>query len=357
MTVLVYCLAKILLVEPYYQRKYIPLGLLKISTYHKNKRDEVQYIRGLSWFNDYEPDLIYITSLFTWDADVIIETINNYKKRFPKAEIKVGGLLATLMPDMIKQKTGITPFIGIWEDVEQLRPDWSLFKNLDYTCGFSTRGCPNACAWCMVRKHEPKYIEISNWQDSLDLTKKNIILWDNNFLASSKEHFDNVIDKLKEIGKRVDFNQGLDIRLLDEYKAKRLAEIKLNPIRFSFDHPNQEKPLEQGIELLRKYQKVTRDNCVIYLLINYQETPEEALRRANKVLSLGLCVYSMRYRPLDSVSKEKYLSSKWTEKELRKFTHFFTGKTQQKQRKYEEYDSKAKSKKKHINKNKILIFQ
>jgi len=84
----------VLLVEPAYKNPYPPLGLLKISTWHKRKGDDVQIIKdtphsvNLDLFEKKERcykrlkehyDLIYITSLFTYQAHYVIETIKYYK--------------------------------------------------------------------------------------------------------------------------------------------------------------------------------------------------------------------------------------------------------------------------------------
>lgn len=71
---------KVLLVEPNYKNKYPPLGLMKISTYHKMLEDEVHFVKGIDQeLEDEVWDRIYITTLFTFDFDVDVKTINYYK--------------------------------------------------------------------------------------------------------------------------------------------------------------------------------------------------------------------------------------------------------------------------------------
>ena len=107
----------VLLVEPAYNNPYPPLGLLKISTWHKRKGDIVQLIKdtqhnkAIDEFQEKERcyknlkddyDDIYITSLFTYQAYYVVDSIRYYKSKFPKSRIKVGGIMATLIPEYIK---------------------------------------------------------------------------------------------------------------------------------------------------------------------------------------------------------------------------------------------------------------
>lgn len=86
----------------------------------------------------------------------------------------------------------------------------------------TTTGCVRKCKFCLVPKTEGKFQELDDWEDKP-------ILIDNNLLASSRKHFDRVIDRLIKWG-WADFNQGLDARLLTDYHAKRIAEIKKRTI-------------------------------------------------------------------------------------------------------------------------------
>lgn len=243
----------ILLVEPAYNNLYPPLGLLKISTWHKRKGDNVQFIKdilhspALDLFEKEEKcyknlkehyDIIYITSLFTYQAQFVIDSIKYYKNRFPNAKIKVGGIMATLLPEYIKERVAIKPHIGLLRGAENCPPDYSLYPNWPYSISFTTRGCLRNCLFCAVKKHEPKYYVKENWPEDVDITKKGIIFWDNNWLYSSNFEKDvKILMKFQKIGiVQIDFNQGLDCRLLDEDRVRLLSQIKIKPLRFAFDN-------------------------------------------------------------------------------------------------------------------------
>ena len=323
----------VLLVEPAYNNFYPPLGLMKISTWHKKKGDDVMLIKDtphnstLDLFERNEKcykklkehyDIIYITSLFTYQALYVIESVKYYRNRFPKARIKVGGIMATLMPEYIKEKSGIEPHIGLLRSAENCPPDYSWYPNLSYSISFTTRGCPRNCPFCAVRKHEPKFEVKENWPEDIDITKKGVIFWDNNWLASP--HFEKDIKRLLKFQKigitQIDFNQGLDCRLLDEDKVKLLSQIKIKPLRLAFDNGSEDGHIQKAIQLAQKY---GFKDIRIYVLYNFKDgndTPEYFYYRINEINKLGALAYPMRYRPLDSVNRQ-YISDKWDKKLLR----------------------------------------
>lgn len=328
---------KVLLVEPFYKRKYPPLGLMKISTYHKERGDAVKYVRTtVAKYLDVNPDVIYVTSLYTWDFDIVVQTVNSFKERFPQAEIKVGGLLATLLPEKIEKATGIKPHVGLLDCAEPCKPDYSLFPELDCSLVFSTRGCIRKCDFCMTRKHEPRFHEVPKWYESVDETKPKIVFFDNNFLASSKRHFDSVIDKLVELNKKVDFNQGLDCRLFNEYKAKKLSEIRIKPVRFAFDVMAQKPYVRRAIRLTRRYITDNYREIIVYVLYNFKDTPEEAMYRAKTVRDLGATPFAMCYTPIDSTEKN-HVSENWTQRQVIDFGRYWCRAWLWKSISYEEY--------------------
>jgi hypothetical protein len=325
----------ILLVEPPYNNPYPPLSLMKISTWHKKKGDDVQLIkdnhhsvnldlfekkqRYYKKFKDHY-DIIYITSLFTYQAQFVIESIKYYQGRFPNSRIRLGGIMATLIPEYVKEKTGIEPHVGLLRGAENCSPDYSWFPNLSYSLTFTSRGCPRTCPFCGVRKHEPKFFAKENWVEDIDITKRRIIFWDNNWLASP--NFEKDVKRLMKFRKigitQIDFNQGLDCRYLDEEKIKLLSQIKINPLRLAFDNGSEDGHIQKAIELAQKY---GFKDISVYVLYNFEDdkdTPEYFYYRINEINKLGALAYPMRYRPLNSASSSaQYRSDKWDDKLLR----------------------------------------
>ena len=210
----------VLLIEPDYKSIYPPLGLMKISTWHKKRGNKVDFARGNVLYKK-KYNAIYITTLFTYHANEVIETINFYRNYYPSAKLRVGGIFASLMPDYIKSRTGITPHVGLLNSVEKCVPDYSLFPNLKYSLTFTTRGCLRKCQYCAVRTHEPRFFTRDEWEKDIDLKKDRIVFWDNNWFFSP--NFLKDIEKLKKFNKPFDFNQGLDARLFNVEKARLLS--------------------------------------------------------------------------------------------------------------------------------------
>jgi hypothetical protein len=360
---------KILLVEPAYKSKYPPLGLMKLSTYHKIKRDEVVFVRGCnSKVRDTFWDRVYITTLFTYTWDETVKTIKFYRETLFNLSGKcfVGGILASLMPQDLFNATGIQPIQGLLDDpkkidqedniiIDSLPPDYDVIKqvenvdfsyaNTDAYLGYTTRGCVWKCEFCAVKRFEPKYIpyidikKIINGVIDKYGAKQNLLLMDNNVLASSQ--FDHIIDDIKALGfvngatfgktkrKRiVDFNQGLDAKFLTEEKMKRLAEIPLDPMRIAFDDIGYKSTYIKAVRLAHKYGQKNMSN---YILYNFKDSPDDFYERLRINIDLNeefekdtkgvkTIIYSfpMRYIPLNAKNRDIDTgNSKWNKRYLR----------------------------------------
>lgn len=327
---------RVLLIEPEYKVNYPPLGLMKISTYHKMHGDEVVFYRGTNAsIRDQNWEVIYITTLFTFLWRSTIETIKFYQRNRTNVEnIKVGGILASLLQDDVEAETGIRPHFGLWGKADRLPPDYSLtdgtyeyWKN-NASFAYMTKGCRNRCPFCAVSKLEPKYVDFIPLKHQLSSSKKDLVLLDNNVLASKK--FPRIINEIKECGfakgamygnahRIVDFNQGLDARLLTEEKMELLSQLPIEPLRIAFDNIKLEKLYVEKVRLAHKYGIKHLSN---YILFNYRDTPEDFYERLrinielNAELGLSIFSFPMRYIPLDAKDR-RYVSPDWNPTQLR----------------------------------------
>jgi radical SAM superfamily enzyme YgiQ (UPF0313 family) len=289
----------LLLVEPAYKIKYPPLGLMKISTYHKSRGDEVVFYKGTSAaIRDQNWDIIYITTLFTFQWKRTIVTIKYYQRNKLKTNnIKVGGILASLLHSDVESETGITPHFGLWEEVDRLKPDYTLTNGVyeyytnNTSIGYMTKGCVNHCSYCAVPKLEPNFIPFIPLEQQLGSNKKDLILLDNNVLASPE--FPSIVEDIKKHGfqkgarfrdayRYVDFNQGVDARLLDEDKMELLSQLALKPLRIAFDNVKLEKLYIEKVRLVYKYGVRHLSN---YILFNFDDYPEDFYKR----LRINIC--------------------------------------------------------------------
>lgn len=360
----------ILLVEPKYKSKYPPLGLMKISTYHKLKGDRVVFVKGCvpeiqsqSW------DRIYISSLFTYYWKETLQTIYYYQVSVPSsADIYVGGVMATLLYDDLKAATGATVIPGLLDKpgmldaddkiiIDTLTPDYSIvnsiginfyYKLQDCYIGYATRGCPRRCPFCAVYRIEPEFVHYLPLKRQVQLIqelygeKRDLILLDNNVLAS--DCFPKIIRDIKSLGfeqgatysyinksgittvvkRYVDFNQGLDLRLLSEDKVALLSEIAIKPFRIAFDNLRYKKLYEEKVRLVAQYGLKYLSTYVLY---NYHDHPDELYKRLeiNVKLNeeLGLQIFSFPMRYIDLCSKSRSADTNgnvgkyWNKKYLR----------------------------------------
>jgi hypothetical protein len=140
------------------------------------------------------------------------------------------------------------------ENIDRLQPDYSIYPAIDNTTayGFLTRGCPNRCKWCVVPEKEGNIHPYMDIEEIAIEGRRNLILMDNNILASDYGILQ--IEKIVRLHLKVDFNQGLDARLVTDDIAKLLAKVKwIKRIRFGCDTPGQIEECERAISLIDKY--------------------------------------------------------------------------------------------------------
>ncbi len=264
--------------------KIANLALMKISAWHKLNGDEVKWHDPL--FD--RPDRVYASKIFTFTAD--------YDGGFPDCEIIRGGTgydITTKLPD----------------EIEQCNPDYSIYPNCDYAIGFLTRGCIRSCSWCVVPQKEGNIHAVATWQQVKRNDCRDIMFLDNNVLAS--EHGINQIAEMATVkGLRIDFNQGLDARLITEDVARLLCGCKWSRyIRISCDSQAMIKPVTEAVKLLRKFKSKIEIFC--YVMV---KDVAESLDRVEQLRTLTVTPFAQPFRDFASdteITKEQAHFSRW----------------------------------------------
>lgn len=254
------------------------LALMKWSGYHKGRGNDVGLLGTPN--APLSPDEVYVSCVFTWNAPYILGLAKMFS-----CPVHIGG-------------SGVGFEAILPEEVEHTMPDYDLY-GVRYSMGFTSRGCNRNCPWCVVPKKEGSIRDHASLEEFYVAKWGKLRLLDNNFLQSPRWY-----ENLREIivrKIRVDFNQGLDIRLVDWEKAKWLAKchysdtrFKRPRLRFSFDLPQIEDQFLEGINNLFKA-GVKSHHIFVYILVKYNTPFEDDYHRFQVVRNLGCLPFIMVY--------------------------------------------------------------
>jgi hypothetical protein len=237
-------------------------------------------------------DHAYISIIFSWQLQEAIKRINLLKNQ--GLDVIVGGPAAVY--------AGIDSGLDLADAVSWHNPD---------ACRTS-KGCPFHCEFCINQNIE--YHEYDNW------IPRPIVI-DDNITAGSVKHFDKVIDSLKQFDE-VDFNQGISAALVNSHHADRLKELNLKYIRMAWDNINYESKFMRGWDVLRRA-GFPRSKIAVYVLIGFNDTPDDARYRLEMVRRLGGIPFCMRYQPLDTPKRNSWVGDNWTHPELQRYCRYW----------------------------------
>jgi len=263
-------MGKVLLID--FDSKIPNLALLKLSAFHKSRGDSVFLNNGCG-----DPDKVYVSCIYSQNGP----QVRGLTTMYPNIEIGGSGIsLETKLPDAI----------------EHLCPDYDLY-DMDYSMGFTSRGCVRKCPFCIVHRKEkwnPNHADLDEF-----LRHDKLVLLDNNLTASPR--FKQIVSDLTDRGIRTNFNQGMDIRLIDEEKAGLLADVKARDFEFrdrsyyfAWDSMDIEQQVHEGIQHLLNAGILGR-YLNFYILVDFDTTIEQDEYRALKLHEWGVVPYVQVY--------------------------------------------------------------
>lgn len=263
---------------------YPNLPLMKISAWHKQQGDSVEWYRGI--LSDHM-NRVYMSKVFSFtpdyewaiDADEIIKGGSGYA-----IELENGREIYH------KERDNDLP-----AEVEHMYPDYSLYPNLtkDTAYGFLTRGCPRGCSFCHVAAKEGQCsYKVANL-DEFWKGQKEIVLSDPNILAC-KDHKD-LLQQLLDSKARVEFNQGLDVRLVNDGNINLIRQMRIKYIHFAFDRYQDKSIIEPKLRMFREATGWGRHKVVVYILVNYDTELWQDIERIQLCRELDFSPFPMIY--------------------------------------------------------------
>lgn len=264
---------------------YPNLPLMKISAFHKMRGDSVEWYQPLI---SGHMDKVYMSKVFSFTPD--------YEYYVDADEVIKGGTgyaISLINGKEIYDKSKDKPLA---DEIEHIYPDYSLYPEFkDTAYGFLTRGCPRGCDFCHVAPKEGrcshKVADLSEfWRG-----QKKIVLCDPNILACKdcKE----LLKQLIQSKARVNFNQGLDIRMMTKQKAELLSQIKIDGLHFAWDRYEDKDVIIPKFKEFRAVSKINPHDLCVYVLVGDHERQvrDEDLYRIDWLKNNGYAPYVMVY--------------------------------------------------------------
>ena len=268
------------------------LALMKISRYYKEqgynitlKRLELNYYRksekieidALGYFK------VFVSIIFPINKNtVFVKNCNS---------VEYGG-------------TGYSLTKKLPIEIYNSLPDYSIYPENDISYGFITRGCIRNCYFCFVPKKEGK-LRLDTPIDNI-IQHKKVKFMDNNFLAYDK-HKD-IFKQLNNREIKYQFNQALDIRLIDDENARLLSEANyLGEYTFSFDDIKYRIIVEEKVGILKRY--IPKDwRIKMFIYVNPNMEIHDTIKRIEWCREKKILPYIMRDKSCwKSENKEFYI--------------------------------------------------
>lgn len=298
------------------KHRFPNLACMKISAYHKSIGDSVSLLLSYDEIENY--DKVYLSKVFTDtpvpDGITGLSWVEYggtgffYDKAPP-----LNPAIEHIMPDyhlydnfINRQINDAIVLFDDEDDIEKAlrrkRTEFSYY--LDFSLGFTTRGCIRGCSFCVNKNYRSCSLH-SPISEFVDPERKYICLLDDNVLSC--KDWKNIFDELNATGKRFQFKQGLDERLLTDEKCEVIFGSNwIGDYIFAFDNIKDRRLVERKLQLMRKHTDVIPK---FYVFCGFNHTApdtypagfwesdiSDVFERIKILMSYGALPYIMRYK-------------------------------------------------------------
>jgi len=331
----------ILLVEPNFpefnrnkfRKNSLPIGLLKLASFYRAQGHVVKLERENQTVEaQFKPDLILITSSFTYWYKYVWDSVDYHRKMFPNAKIIVGGIYASLMPEHCKQSGCDEVYVGINKEAENCLPAYDLLRpQAIYQIIHTSRGCLRKCSYCGVWKIEPELV----CKESIinEIVTNSIVFYDNNLLANP--NISNILREIIQIREKnphlhCEAQCGIDARLLTKEIALLLKEAGFKNMRIAWDwNYNDWKNIEISLDMLYSA-GFRRKDIYVFMIYNWEIPFKEMEKKRIKCWEWQVQIADCRFRQLDQIvdhyeplksqtSNDYFIHPKWRDDQVKAF--------------------------------------
>lgn len=287
------------------------LALMRISAWHKAQGDSVEW-----WFGFNHYDRVYMSKVFSNDYTPDIDEPLNAD------EVIKGGT-----GYCIKLAGGGEVFdqsknTNLPAEVEAMFPDYSIYPQYDFAVAMTSRGCPRGCAFCHVAAKEGRCaVKVADVSDFY-AGQKRIEVLDPNITACREKR--DLFRQYKDTNAQIVFNQGLDIRLIDDADIADLNDMRVKDLHFAWDNPADD--LAEKFKYFADNFKRSSNIGMVYVLTNFNSTMDENLSRIYTLRDLGydpyVMIYDKPHAPREIRRLQRWCNNKWIFKKTPKFEDY-----------------------------------
>ena len=266
---------------------YPNLPLMKLSAWHKQQGDSVEWYMPLFHSMGEPLDRVYMSKVFSFTPD--------FEYPINAKEVIKGGSGYCIELENGKEVYHSERDHSLPDEVEHIYPDYSLYPEQckDTAYGFLTRGCPRGCHFCHVEAKEGrcshKVADLSEfWRG-----QKNIVLCDSNLIACPD--WKDLLQQLIDSRSKVNINQGIDIRMMTNEKAEMIRQLRVDSVHFAWDRYEDK---DIVVPKFKMFKDITKWNCrktSVYVLTNFDTTFEQDLERIYTLRDMNYDPYVMIY--------------------------------------------------------------